>query len=702
MVSETKLDISFPSIQFIIPGYRTPYRLDRTCRAGGILLYIREDIPSKMLEFKSDIEAFFIEINLRKVKWLLSCSYNPSKSTITNHLDKLGNFLTTASIKYDKILLIGDLNSEANENSMIEFCHVNSFKHLIKSPTCFKNPNNPSCIDIILTNSPNSFQNTLTVDTGLSDFHHMTLTVLKAQFPKMKPKKIAYRDYKKFSNDSFRNELLNELSRFDIRNLSFEDFSKTNMKLIDRYAPIKQRYIRSNQQPFMNKCIAKAIMNRTRIRNRFWRNPTEENRKAYNRQRNYCVNLIRREKRKYFENLNERDVTDNKIFWKTIKSHFSDKTGNSEKISLVDDNIILSDDKVIAETFSDYFSNVISNLEIPFNRELLSNTEGGKNPLEKATLAYRNHPSIQMIEGNYKDQSKFSFTEITEEEISNEILSLNSAKASQQSDFPTNILKNNVDIYAFYLQNILNKCLNVSVFPDAMKIAEVTPVFKKNDRISKENYRPVSVLPVTSKIFEKCIYKQLEMFFKDKLSKFQCGFRKGFSAQHCLVRMLETWRNAVDENCTFVALLTDLSKAFDCLNHELLISKLKGYGLDDKSLCLLYSYLQNRRQRVKVGNAFSDNKTVETGVPQGSILGPLLFNIHIADLFDFLPEVDIANFADDSTPYVTNFDINEGLKDIEKITSTLFEWFSNNYMKANPDKCHLLTSSSDEVNVVLY
>ena len=153
-----------------------------------------------------------------------------------------------------------------------------------------------------------------------------------------------------------------------------------------------------------------------------------------------------------------------------MENYQINKTGNSEKISLVDDNIILSDDKVIAETF----------------RNLLSCTEGGKNPLEKATLAYRNHASIQMIEGNFKDQSKFSFTEITEEEISNEILSLNSAKASQQSDFPTNILKNNVDIYAFFLQNILNKCLNVSVFPDAIKIAEVTPVFKKRSNFKRK------------------------------------------------------------------------------------------------------------------------------------------------------------------------------------------------------------------------
>ena len=397
MVSETKLDVSFPSGQFIIPGYGTPYRLDRTDKGGGILLYVREDIPSKMLDFKSDIEAFFIEINLRKVKWLLSCSYNPSKSTITSHLDKLGYFLIAANINYDKILLLGDFNAEANEKPMIEFCHINSFKHLMKSPTCFKNPNNPFCIDLILTNSPQSFQNTSTIDTGLSDFHHMTLTVLKTKFPKMEPKKVAYRDYKYFSNDTFRNELLNELSRFDIRDLSFQNFVQTNMKLINRLAPIKQRYIRSNQQPFINKSVAKAIMNRSRVRNRFWKNPSEENRKAYNRQRNYCVNLIRREKRKYFDNLNVKDVTDNKTFWKTIKTHFSDKTGNSEKINLVDENIIISDDKAIAETFSDYFSSAISRLDIPFNREILANTENEKNPLDKAILTYKEHPSIQSI-----------------------------------------------------------------------------------------------------------------------------------------------------------------------------------------------------------------------------------------------------------------------------------------------------------------
>ena len=150
--------------------------------------------------------------------------------------------------------------------------------------------------------------------------------------------------------------------------------------------------------------------------------------KAYNRQRNYCVNLIRRGKRKYVENLNVKDVTDNKKFWKTIKMYFSDKNGYSEKISLVDGDTIVSDDKEIADIFSNYFSSVVMGLDIPFNKEFLSNTEGEKNPLKKSILKYKDHPGIQSINSKYLNNAKFSFKEITEEEISKELLSLHSAK----------------------------------------------------------------------------------------------------------------------------------------------------------------------------------------------------------------------------------------------------------------------------------
>ena len=138
-----------------------------------------------------------------------------------------------------------------------------------------------------------------------------------------------------------------------------------------------------------------------------------------------------------------------------------------------------------------------------------------------------------------------------------------------------------------------------------MKSANVTPVFKKGARTSKNNYRPVGILPILCKLFERLIIKQRSEFFESILSKFQCGFRKGYGAQHCLLMMLETWKEATDNNKAFGALLTDLLKAFDCLSHDLLIAKLHAYGLDLASLKIRQDYLTNRKQRKKVVSFYS-------------------------------------------------------------------------------------------------
>ena len=229
-----------------------------------------------------------------------------------------------------------------------------------------------------------------------------------------------------------------------------------------------------------------------------------------------------------------------------------------------------------------------------------------------------------------------------------------------------------------------------------MKEADVTPIHKKGKKDKKENYRPVSILPVLSKIFERIVFIQMSAFFEDIFNKQQCEFPKGYNIQQCLLKMLEKWKGSVDEGKVFGALLTDLSKAFDCLDHELLIAKLNAYGFSLPALRLINDYLSNRRQRTRIGNSLSDWFEVILGVPQGSIVGPLSFNIFLADLFLVLKDVDITNFADDNTPFTSANNIDDLIDSLGKASSSLFKWFKDNLSKGNPDKCHLLVSTNEK------
>ena len=154
--------------------------------------------------------------------------------------------------------------------------------------------------------------------------------------------------------------------------------------------------------------------------------------------------------------------------------------------------------------------------------------------------------------------------------------------------------------------------------------------------------------------------------------------------------MIEKWRKTLDNGGSFCALLTDLSKAFDCLPHDLLIAKLHAYGFDLKSLQLMDSYLRNRKQRVKLYNSYSSWEEIIFGVPQGSILGPLLFNIFICDLFLFVTDADISSYTDDNIPYVSANKPEEVIEKLEKVSVNLLKWFKNNVVKVNVEKCHLL------------
>ena len=186
---ESKFDNSFPVAQFEISRYATPYRFDKNSYDGGILLYIRGDIPSKPLHvFKLPVKGCIVELKLHKPKWLLCCIYNPQKKSISDFLQEFQKMLDVFSLKFSGILIIGNFNAEIRECHWKNFCELYDLRNPVKQPTCFKNPQNPFCIDLLLTNKSHSFCNTCLIEMGLSHFHKTTLTVFKVKFAKCKQK----------------------------------------------------------------------------------------------------------------------------------------------------------------------------------------------------------------------------------------------------------------------------------------------------------------------------------------------------------------------------------------------------------------------------------------------------------------------------------------------------------------------------------
>ena len=198
-----------------------------------------------------------------------------------------------------------------------------------------------------------------------------------------------------------------------------------------------------------------------------------------------------------------------------------------------------------------------------------------------------------------------------------------------------------------------------------------------------------------SKLFEKHMYDQILDFAGQFLSPYLFGYRKGYSTEHCVMVMIEMWKKALDEQKVAGAVLTDLSKAFDCLPHDLLIAKLHAYGFEKSALIFILDYLSGRTQRSKVDGEYSGYRSLKYGVPQGSILGPLLFNLFMNDIFYFLDQAKIANYADDTTPYLSKKGIFPFLHTMKSETETVLNWFRINEMKSNSEKCHLIVAENE-------
>ena len=239
-------------------------------------------------------------------------------------------------------------------------------------------------------------------------------------------------------------------------------------------------------------------------------------------------------------------------------------------------------------------------------------------PVIDAVEKYKTHTSILTIKDRKRDLT-FEFTHIDPNLVLHVINKLNSAKKTS-GPVPVDKLKIVADSCYKEISYHINNSIEKNTFPDNLKKADVSPVFKIGDPHIKENFRPISVLSTLSKVFEKLMHSQILSFIRSNLSDLLCGFREGYSTQHALIKLVEHCRAGLDNKDIVGMVLMDLSKAYDCLPHDLLIAELEAYGFGMSSLRLLYSYLKARRQRVKINSTYSSWLDITSGVPQGSML----------------------------------------------------------------------------------
>ena len=399
--------------------------------------------------------------------------------------------------------------------------------------------------------------------------------------------------------------LLGKYVRKISEKLTFQTFLVT---VLDRHAPRKTKILRGNQKAHVDKNLRKAIMIRSELKSKANRTKRSKYISDYKKQRNLVVRLNKERRIEYFENLET--SKNSKPFWNKCKPYFSNKHAHGEsKIILIEkENVTLTSNEVveseklivkndeIAKIFNKHFSETVDKLNI-FEWPSCE-SEYTEDQLTNIINKYKSHPSIKKIKSNYTIKQKFSFKPVTVKDIENVIKNIPTNKVTG-GEIPLNVLKQSGYTYV-----ILRECINdfLGSFLDSLKLGNITPVHKKDEPTDKENYRPVRILPLLLKIFERLIYDQLNEYLEQYLNSLLGSFREVHSSQYALFRLLQEWQNELDKSGFVGTIFMDLSNAYEYLPHDLLTAKFEADGIRKSVLNLLLGYLSNRKQRTKVNS----------------------------------------------------------------------------------------------------
>ena len=423
-------------------------------------------------------------------------------------------------------------------------------------------------------------------------------------------------------------------------NQAWKSFRSAFTGVLDSVAPLKEIRIKQNSEPWMTQEILENIRERDSWLRKFKKDKTIlDYYSNYSRLRNKVQRDIKKAKREYMKSKIDENKNDSKRLWETLKSLGYDNKSKSSANTVLDvDGIKIHDSKEVADHFNKFFTEVAEKLV-------------GKLPEPSG--------AFDVDSDNFKSfyshipPDSFKLHEISEDFVFKELSTLNVNKSTGLDGLPARFLRDAAEVIKGPITHIVNISIRTEIFPSDMKIAKVKPLYKKKSRLELGNYRPVSILPITSKILEKAVFIQLnEYLVKNNLIyKFQSGFRGKYSTDTCLIYLLDYIRNQIGSGLYTGMVLLDIQKAFDSVHHSILCRKLKAMGV--KSTGWFNSYLSNREQIVNVGGTDSEVCDLTCGVPQGSILGPLLFLCYVNDMPSSV-NCMLLQYADDSALVVSD------------------------------------------------
>ena len=699
-ISETKIKKGIiPDYKVTIDGYQqysTPTESDK----GGVILYIskkyfckpRKDLD-KILYKSYALESIFVEIILtNKKNILLGCIYrHPSMEVSDFNENYLIPFMDKIEVNKN-IFLLGDFNIDLMNNDVdthiatyLDTLTSNLFVPHIIHPTRITS-HSRTLIDNIFSNFSNFAQGksgnlTLSISDHLAQF---LIIPLDLGFVPRKSN-IYKRDLKHFDRVTFLEEInhidwptILKLENGD-PNLSFNNFYSAISTIIDKYIPMRKRSrkeIKHQSKPWITKEILNSIKSREKNYKKFIKAKDEQIKEEfhirYKELRNKVLNMCRVSKKAYFQKKILTNIDNVKNIWNGIKLLINiNNNSKTQPTSILVKNELISDPKKVADEFNTYFSTIASNLQDKIKY------------FGKDFSIYLKNSNINNLFISPTDKH----------EIIKIIDNININKASGPYSIPTEILHEIKLSIAEPLADIINLSFEKGVYIEKLKMSKVIPIFKeKGSHLDCNNYRPISLLSNLNKIVEKLMHQRLYAFLlrNDVIYNLQFGFRSGHSTDHALLHLTDDIRNALDHNQFAVGVFIDLQKAFDTVDHKILIKKLEHYGIRGIANNWFKSYLSNRKQTVTINQINSDFQHNKHGVPQGSVLGPLLFLIYINDLHSTIKHCSTRHFADDTNLLIKNKSIKQLQKHLNFDLRRLVYWLKSNKISLNTSKSEML------------